>query len=367
MIKVNDFFCGAGGMGIGFKKAGYEIAGSWDFDKYAVLSYRHNVSNKVVLLDVREMRGHDVTDADVWTFGFPCQDLSLAGKRKGMIKNETRSGTFYEIMRLLREVNRQEGGKLPKVLLAENVKGVKKYLPEIEKEYDEAGYRMMYTVYNSKYWGVPQNRERYFIVGIRKDLTKAFVFPKENKSHVPNLTPFLDVSVDSKYYMKQEKANDMIQKMKERGFKTVDLFTSALIHSRGLEARKDFVSHCIKGAEGGSSKNFVIIDDTYGYDGIRIYPDYSPTLRSHRQGQKVVYQNPKAYIEGDSALIESNEPKYLLRRLTPREYARLQGFPENFEQIVSDTQFYRQMGNAVTVTVSYAIAKAIKEYLAAIE
>ena len=133
-LKVNDFFCGCGGMGIAFKNAGYEIAGAWDFDKYAVESYRANVGDHVQKADIKELHQADIPQADVWAFGFPCQDLSVAGKQRGMIlkcedcgeeieinpeeytgnticpkcssnnfKAASRSGCFFEMMRLLEE------------------------------------------------------------------------------------------------------------------------------------------------------------------------------------------------------------------------------------------------------------------------
>jgi len=137
-LKVNDFFCGCGGMGIAFKNAGYEIAGAWDFDKYAVESYRANVGDHVQKADIKELHQADIPQADVWAFGFPCQDLSIAGKQRGMIlkcedcgeeieinpeeytgnticpkcssnnfKAASRSGCFFEMMRLLEETERE--------------------------------------------------------------------------------------------------------------------------------------------------------------------------------------------------------------------------------------------------------------------
>lgn len=82
---VNDFFCGCGGMGVWFLNAGYKIAGAWDFDKYAVQSYDHNVGHHVKQADIKEMTWQDVPFAHVWAFGFPCQDLSVAGKQAGLL------------------------------------------------------------------------------------------------------------------------------------------------------------------------------------------------------------------------------------------------------------------------------------------
>ena len=149
----------------------------------------------------------DVPKSTVWTFGFPCQDLSVAGNQAGMetecnacgtkwkldtnnqncpncqsddFKAANRSGLFFEIMRLLDEATERESQKRPLVIMAENVKALRKYLPILETEYAKRGYKAYYTLYNSKYWDVPQNRERYFVVGIRDDID-ALIFPTEQR------------------------------------------------------------------------------------------------------------------------------------------------------------------------------------------
>lgn len=98
---VNDFFCGCGGMGLGFKQAGYKTLLAWDYDKFAVQSYKHNVDDIAEIKDISQVGPWDIPRALVWAFGFPCQDISIAGKGAGMIKGETRSGLFYAIMDLL--------------------------------------------------------------------------------------------------------------------------------------------------------------------------------------------------------------------------------------------------------------------------
>ena len=208
MLKVNDLFCGCGGMAVGFLNAGFEIAGAWDFDKYAVQSYRENVGDHVKQMDIREMSHKDIPKADVWTFGFPCQDLSVAGKQKGLIEGE-RSGLFFEVMRLLSDTPLEDK---PKVILAENVKGLKPYIPIVEEEYRKQGYVMYIKLFNSKYWGVPQNRERYFVVGIREDLPQTFEFPEEQTEFVPKLSSILESQVDEKYYISDEKARSILEK-----------------------------------------------------------------------------------------------------------------------------------------------------------
>ena len=209
-LKVNDFFCGCGGMGIAFKNAGYEIAGAWDFDKYAVESYRANVGDHVQKADIKELHQADIPQADVWAFGFPCQDLSVAGKQRGMIlkcedcgeeieinpeeytgnticpkcssnnfKAASRSGCFFEMMRLLEETEREREHAMPAVIIAENVRGLRPYLPVLRLEYERHGYTAHIEMFNSKYWNVPQNRDRYAVVGTRNKKNLSFTFPKE--------------------------------------------------------------------------------------------------------------------------------------------------------------------------------------------
>lgn len=179
---VNDFFCGCGGMGVGFLNAGYKIAGAWDFDKYAVQSYDHNVGHHVKQADIKEMTWQDVPFAHVWAFGFPCQDLSVAGKQAGLLlkcqdcdsdfaidpsnftgqttcpscgsknyKAASRSGCFYEIMRLIDETREHAPSSLPAVLVAENVKGLTPYIPVLTAELKQRGYIAHVKLYNSKF------------------------------------------------------------------------------------------------------------------------------------------------------------------------------------------------------------------------
>lgn len=200
-LKVNDLFCGAGGMGLGFKNAGFEIAGAWDFDKHAVQSYKHNIGEHVKEADIGQMAASDLPYSDVWTFGFPCQDLSLAGKRAGLFEGK-RSGLFFEVMRLLGETNEYDK---PAIIMAENVKGLKPYIDVLWEEYEQQGYKMYYTLYNSKYWGVPQNRERYFVVGVHESIEQEFIFPEQQEYYIPRLITALDGNVDEKYYLSIEK------------------------------------------------------------------------------------------------------------------------------------------------------------------
>lgn len=305
-LTVNDFFCGAGGMGLGFLQAGYEIKGAWDFDKYAVQSYKANVGTHVTQVDIRKMVYTDIPRAGVWSFGFPCQDLSVAGKVVGLFEGK-RSGLFFEVMRLLEETGKNTPGNLPPVIVAENVKGLKPYLDVLHSEYEKAGYKMYYQLFNSRYWGVPQNRERYYVVGIRKDITAAFEYPIEITTNVTDLSTVLEDQVSSNYFLPKNKVLDILSKFAP----TAEVCGCPLKYLKRNQKR--------------------------------LYP-WAQTVDT--------MQTTGLYIRGD------------VRMFTPTEYGRLQAFPmDTWQTVVSDAQAYKQFGNAVTVTVAKAVAESIKRVL----
>lgn len=391
MHKVNDFFCGCGGMGLGFKQAGFATAGAWDYDKFAVESYRHNVDAIVQQSDIQQMRFDDIPAADVWTFGFPCQDLSIAGMQKGLHDGE-RSRLFFEIMRLLDELDMM-GEDKPKVIMAENVKALKPYLELLEAEYGKRGYRTYYTLYNSKFWGVPQNRERYFVLGVRDDIEKEFVFPEQGKTVEKRLIDVLDKDVDESYYLSEEKKKAILDrfilgsgeaysaplKFIDRNQKILPEYAMCVdcSQSNGVAlpvigsaqkhaARFDNLAPSVTAhaAKGGGSEIMIVQEATKkGYavaevgDSINLAHPNSKT----RRGRVGVAQTLLTSCEQYTIAPED----YRVRKLTPTEYGRLQGFPmdDGWEQVVSNSQAYKQFGNAVTVNVAEAIAKAIIEQL----
>ncbi len=179
-MKFVDFFAGIGGIRLGLEQAGHECVGFCEFDKYARTAYKamYDTEGEWENHDVRTVRPYDVPNADLWCFGFPCQDISVAGKQKGLQEGE-RSGLFYEIMRLLAGRKKEDR---PRWLLVENVKN----LLSIGNGFDFArllievggyGYSIQWSLLNSKDFGVPQNRERVFIVGYLGDICGREVFP----------------------------------------------------------------------------------------------------------------------------------------------------------------------------------------------
>lgn len=308
MFTVNDFFCGCGGMTQGFVNSGFRIIGAWDWDKQAVTSYQANFGNHVKQMDIKDLSHDNVEDAHVWAFGFPCQDLSNCGRlQRGLIDGE-RSRMFFEIMRLLDELDRN-GRKTPKFIMAENVNDVKPYLPIIEDEYAKRGYDMVYGLYNSQFWGVPQNRERYYIVGVKKTEDITFNMPKQNTECSITLDKILESEANEKYYLSKDKIARLIEQVK-----------------LGKESRSRGII-CINPRK---------VDGSQTYQQDRIY---------RTEGVMVAVT---AQLSGRLNIVEHNG-RY--RKLTPREFARLQGFPDTYKIIVSDGQAYKQFGNAVTVNV----------------
>ena len=156
--------------------------------------------------------------ADLWTYSFPCQDISVAGNQKG-ISEGTRSGLLYQVQRLL-EVAKEEG-TLPKYLLLENVKNLvgKKFKGQFDNwlvYLDQLGYDTYWQVLNAKNYGIPQNRERVFAVSIRKDLNETFEFPKPEVL-TKKLADILEDEVDEKFYISQDKVETLIKNLEQNG------------------------------------------------------------------------------------------------------------------------------------------------------
>ena len=452
---VNDFFCGCGGMGVGFLNAGYKIAGAWDFDKYAVQSYDHNVGHHVKQADIKEMTWQDVPFAHVWAFGFPCQDLSVAGKQAGLLlkcqdcdsdfaidpsnftgqttcpncgsknyKAASRSGCFYEIMRLIDETREHAPNSLPAVLVAENVKGLTPYIPVLTAELKQRGYIAHVKLYNSKFWNVAQNRERYYIAATRDDLQDVLQMPEQNENPelVPRLSDFLDKDVPERFYVPEEKARKIIEqallKLSELG-KVHATITPDRLQKRqnGPRAKKDeepmftLTAQDLHGAiiqTEENDNNGIIVSDTCNESELpepipehlcagitnnsetakamtdtlftdkddcayccqaNYYKGLSPSKIGKGQRTHIIEykeDNKKGYIPEEIAhtLTTLDVKRYRVRKLTPTEYGRLQAFPmDNWEQVVSDSQAYKQFGNAVTTTVATGVAESITDFL----
>jgi DNA (cytosine-5)-methyltransferase 1 len=220
MLKVRTLFSGIGAPEIALRnlKIPYELVDFCEVDKYAVKSYCaiHGVSEEKNLGDITKVWGRNLPYADLLAWGFPCTDISVAGKQKGIIEGETRSGLYYEGLRILKETK-------PKYSVIENVKNLtgKKFKSEFEqilKDLDEAGYNNYWKVLNAKDYGIPQNRERVFIVSIRKDVDEGnFLFPGKFDNGV-RLKDLLEIEVDEKFYVSEEKTEKLINQLKDNPY-----------------------------------------------------------------------------------------------------------------------------------------------------
>lgn len=184
-----------------------------EIDKFAIKSYCaiHNVDEQLNLGDISKIDPDAIDDFDLMTWGFPCTDLSRAGKQQGFLDNNgnlTRSGLYYEGIRILR-------AKKPKISIIENVKNLvsKRFYKEFQmilNDLEEAGYNSYWKVLNAKDYGVPQNRERVFIISIRKDIDNGkFQFPQPRENHIA-LLDIIEENVDEKYYVDTKRADDLI-------------------------------------------------------------------------------------------------------------------------------------------------------------
>lgn len=210
-LRLIELFAGIGSQTQALTNIGiaHKVVAISEIDKYAIQSYEamHGKANN--LGDIRKIE--ELPDADLWTYSFPCQDISVAGKGAG-IKEGTRSGLLFEVERLLRVAS--EKGTLPKYLLLENVKNLvsKKFKADFDKWLDflaELGYTNYWKVLNAKDYGIPQNRERVFCISIRGE-HKPFVFPKPKELTI-RLRDMIDEMVDEKFYLKESTIRSILR------------------------------------------------------------------------------------------------------------------------------------------------------------
>ena len=214
-MKVLSLFSGIGAFekALDGLKIDYELVGFSEIDKYAVKSYCaiHGIDESMNLGDITKVDENSLPkNIDLITYGFPCQDISIAGKQKGMFNDDgtqTRSGLFFEALRIIEATK-------PKIAIAENVKNLtgKKFKEQFElvlKSLEEAGYSNYWKALNAKDYGIPQNRERVFIISIRKDIDKGYEFPKPFPLQL-RLKDMLDDEVDEKFYLSLEQMGKIV-------------------------------------------------------------------------------------------------------------------------------------------------------------
>ena len=305
--KMIDLFAGIGGTRIGFSQTGaVNIVFSDEFNPFSAKTYRANFGEEPAG-DITKINEKDIPDHDILVGGFPCQAFSQAGLKRGF--EDTRGTLFFDIARILKE-------KQPKAFLLENVKNLKNHdnghtFETIRATLEELGYAVYDKILAAKDFGVPQNRERIYIVGF-------------NKEKVPNYADF-EYPVPPKT---ATKVGDILER------KVDDKYTISDTLWQGHQRRK------VENAAAGKG---------FGYGLFNAKSAYANTISA------------RYYKDGSEILIEQKGKNP--RRLPPGEAARLQGFPEEFVIPVSDTQAYRQFGNSVAVPVVHAIAEQIIKVL----
>lgn len=374
-MKFIDFFSGIGGFHTGLEKAGMKCIGWCEFDKFAQASYRamYDTDNLWFGDDVTKVKGKNLPKADLWTFGFPCQDVSIAGKQKG-IKEGTRSGLFYEIMRLIDECEENK----PKWLVCENVKNLLSidggggFLTVIS-EMAERGYSIEWGVYNSKNYGVPQNRERVYIIGYsgKECIGKLLPNPRENTT---TLKQVVGGSQGMRVYDPDGTSCTLSAQGGGMGAKTgLYTITESGVHNLGnVTAYKNdytvYASGVARTLMACSYKHVpqVAIKNATktGYtmaeigDGIDLAYPNSETRRGRVQPQQ-----SNTLTTNDNLGVLVDDQPIRIRKLTPKECWRLQGFSdaqyEKAAAVNSNSQLYKQAGNAVTVNVVEEIGRHI--------
>lgn len=316
-LKVASLFCGCGGTDVGlvgnfdflgrhYDSNGMEIVYANDIDANACEIFKKNFGIAPDHRDIREVGSDELPEFDILTGGFPCQSFSIIAqnpKRLG-VKDE-RGKLFFEMCRILRE-------RQPKCFIAENVKGIltankKSAFPLIIKEFEESGYNVQHCILNAADYGVPQKRERVFIVGFRKDLNIDFSFPDveiENENDYTPLKKVVEKQVDERYFFSERAVEGMMRKRE----------------SMNKGRAQDVNKPC-------------------------------NTVGAHLA---------KVSLNSTDPVLMSNG-RY--RRFTPREVARIQSFPDEFELVGSEAAQYRALGNAIPPVMFWYVAKAVGEEL----
>jgi DNA (cytosine-5)-methyltransferase 1 len=339
-IKLFEAFAGIGTQALALKYQGipYESVGISEIDKFAITSYEAIHGPVKNYGDIKLME--TIPECDIFTYSFPCQDLSRAGSQRGMLSS-TRSGLVYEVLRLLRETENK-----PKVLLMENVTALfqSKFIEqfkEIQKELENLGYKNYTKKMNAKDYGVPQNRPRVFMVSILGEGT--FEFPKT----VPlekNISSVLEEVVDPKFYITTA-LYDYFTDMKDRN----GYVRGARFHPKAID---DPYAYAITTNTGNRPTDNFIKDNMCSNRAKRFYEEVLPTMKEYKEGVRTV-------------IAENKERLVNLRKLTPKECWRLMGIKDDdfykAQEVCSNTRLYEQAGNAIVVDVLELIFKNIVE------
>lgn len=458
-----DLCSGIGGFRLGLENAGYKCIGFCEYDKFAVASYRamYDTEGEWYADDVTKLKGEDVPKADIWCFGFPCRDISVAGKQRGLVGK--RSGIYFNIIDLIK--SKKEEDK-PTYLLVENVKNLLSInsgfdFATVLSEMDEAGYDCRWQVLNSKDFGVPQNRERVFIIANLRSRGRREILPVSGEN-AATLNQLIGGMQGYRVYSSDGLSATLCGEAGGVGAKTGLYLMGNLnrsgrgqggnvYHEDGIaptvtvnkgcgtrifidqsntapkitETARCLTARYTAGMVNHTAMNSAVVEvhpvltperEEKRQNGRRMKEDGEPMFTLTAQDRHGVYLKEKENDEIESneavtAIIVRNGTKKgfdeaevgdgislayptsktrrgrvgkkvsqtidcqaqmgtlmkcgRIRRLTPRECFRLQGFPDELfdkaEKVNSDTQLYKQAGNAVTATVAFMVAMSLPE------
>ncbi len=317
-LKCVSLFSGIGGFDLAMTNLGHEIVGACEIDGPARTIYARHFPKVKLWQDATKLDPKDLPGHDILMGGFPCQAFSVAGKRLGF--QECRGTLFYEIIRVVKETR-------PSIIFLENVMGLLNHdkartIIQIISSLDEVGYDVEWQVTNSKYH-VPQNRERIFIVGHLRGSGSRKIFPITDINGQDNV--------------KQQET----QTAKEPKLKTVkedDIYDPSGI------------ARTLRASQGGLGKM------------TGVYAVENPLFPNKvKNGSRIkTHDEPSFTLQSNPAFVQGVIVNKRLRKLTPTECERLQGFPDGWTEGQSDTQRYKQLGNAVTVPMVQIIAERFK-------
>lgn len=331
MITFIDLFSGIGGFRRGFELSGMKCIGYCEADKFAKKSYDliHNTEGEWYSDDISKVKPSEIPKADIWTFGFPCQDISIAGKSLGIEKGK-RSSLFFKVMELVNECTENK----PRFLVAENVRNLLSIndgwdFYKVLCEMDRGGYDVEWCTYNSKEYGVPHSRNRVFIVGHLRgtSIGKILPIPRKSKQSIKQIGNIVE----------------------EKNFSNPQ---------RGRIYSADGISPTLTTASGGDLIPKIVVKSFIDLTvGNAVKTDNARCLTTRYNAG---VQRKNAMVSG---VFERSNDDIKIRRLTPGECWKLQGFTDEdinkVKPFVSDHQMYRQAGNAVTVNVAEMIGKSI--------
>ena len=380
-MKFLDLFAGIGGFRLGMESAGHKCIGFCEIDKFARESYKaiHNTKGEIELHDITAVSDESIRgigSVDIICGGFPCQAFSIAGNRRGF--EDTRGTLFFEICRFASVLR-------PKYLFLENVRGLLNHdggatFETIIRTLDELGYDVEWQVLNSENFGVPQNRERVFIIGHLRGERTRNVFPisgeSEQSDHQP---PKIEIIGNTKNPNGTSKGTKSVvygsggvvgtltatdyKEPKQVAIKQFGILQPNF-NQCGVVYETDGIAPTIRAYQGGGLEPKIRVKEatTQGYaeaeigDSVNLSHPNSKTRRG-RVGKQIA----NTLLTGESQGVI--EPDFRIRKLTPRECWRLQGFPDwafdKAQEVNSNSQLYKQAGNSVTVNVIAAIAKEL--------